>query len=82
MKITIEMANELNEKLAEMDCSFRLKYDDFVPSLEVVPANMKFIESHILNLTEEFYAFLEEFFDEKGIKLRYNNTGSHIWSSN
>ncbi len=33
-----------------------------------------------INLTEEFYKVLEDFFSKRGIELSYNNDGSIFWS--
>ena len=88
MKITQDMVTVFNQKLKEMECSFKIQlnktgvriYNN--PSCEIVPANSKFIESSIINVTDEFYKFLEDFFKERGIVLTYNNTGSVFWSKN
>ena len=39
-----------------------------------------FIQSSIINLTEEFYKVLEDFFSKRDIELSYNNDGSIFWS--
>lgn len=81
MKITEGMVDEFNETLDNMSCSFRIKYvDKDYPICEIVPANMLFIDSFIINPTEEFYDALENFFNKKGIELTYNNTGTIFWS--
>ena len=83
MKITREMADELNAILANMGCAFRFDFreDMFNNEIEVIPMNNQFIDSSIINLTKECYSFIENFFKSKGIEeLCYNNTGSVIWS--
>ena len=88
MKITQDMVTVFNQKLKEMECSFKIQLDKAGvgicnnPSCEIVPANSKFIETSIINVTDEFYKFLEDFFKERGIELTYNNTGSIFWSKN
>lgn len=83
MKITQEMTNELNAVLANMGCSFKFNFreESLNNKIEVVPMNSQFIDSSIINLTKDFYKFLEDFFKSKGIeRLCYNNTGTTIWS--
>ncbi len=85
MKITREMTNELNIVLANMGCSFKFHFreEPLNNMIEVEPMNSQFIDSSIINLTKDFYKFLEDFFKSKGIEeLCYNNTGSTIWSKN
>ena len=85
MKITQDMVTVFNQKLKEIDCSFKLKFEENGlatgnTTCQIVPANNKFISSSIINMTDEFYEFLEKFFAERGIELTYNNDGSIFWS--
>ncbi len=83
MRITNEMVDNFNNLIT--DCSFKLKFNDEFsnPTCEIVPKNNKYINSSIINLTNEFYQILENFFITfYNIKLSYNNTKSHFWSSN
>lgn len=83
MRITEEMVTDFNKTLENLDCSFRLKFKSGVcrnSECEIVPSNDMFIQNSIINLTEEFYKVLEDFFNKRGIKLSYNNTGSTFWS--
>ena len=85
-RITEDMVIIFNQTLENLDCSFKLDFrKTSVPgntSCEIVPANNRFIHSSIINLTDEFYETLENFFKKKGIELSYNNTGSIFWSKN
>lgn len=85
MKITEDMVTVFNQTLENLNCSFRLKFKNGMcgnGQCEVVPSNDMFIQSSIINLTEEFYKALEEFFEKRGIELSYNNDGSIFWSKN
>lgn len=84
MQITKEMVNKLNRELVTMGCTFRYKIaeDESNPSIKIVPMNDAYIDSYIINLTREFYDYLDSFFEAYGIKLRYNNTRSCCWSEN
>lgn len=83
MKITNEMVDNFNNLITE--CSFKLKFNDEFsnPTCEIVPKNNKYIDSSIINLTNEFYQILENFFKSfYSIELSYNNTRSSFWSKN
>lgn len=86
MEITKEMVEEFNEWLRISRCIFRLKFTHIkpfdTPACEVVVANNTFIHSSIINLTDEFYDIMEEFFKDKGVSLiNYNNTRTIFWNS-
>lgn len=85
MKITEDMVTVFNQTLENLNCSFRLEFDNKTigfgnPTCQIVPSNNIFIESSIINVTKEFYKVLEEFFTKRGIELSYNNDGSIFWS--
>ena len=85
MKITEDMVAAFNRTLENLNCSFKLKFDDKTigfgnTTCQVVPSNDMFIHSSIINLTDEFYKVLEEYFRKRGIELSYNNDGSIFWS--
>ena len=86
-RFTPELIEEFNHILLEQDCSFKLAFvplpeGDSNPSITIVPTNMKYINSYILHLTEEFYSYMEVFFKKRGISsISYNNDGSIFWSS-
>ncbi len=84
MNITSSMVNEFNNKLSSVGCSFKLYIDERtdLSQCEIVPSNTMYIESSIINLTREFYSYLEEFFLIKGIQLNYNASKSVFWSKN
>ena len=62
MKITNEMVDNFNNLITE--CSFKLKFNDECsnPNCEIVPKNNKYIDSSIINLTNEFYQILENYY--------------------
>ena len=83
--ITKEMLTELNILLAKEGCSFRYvvcKYyhDGSINTIEREIANNKWIDSAIINTTDEFYTWLNTFFSSYGIELSYNNTRSICWA--
>lgn len=83
MKITEDMVTVFNQTLENLNCSFRLKFENGTcgnGQCKIVSSNDVFIKSSIINLTEEFYKVLEEFFSKRGIELSYNNDGSIFWS--
>lgn len=82
---TIEqyMLDELNQQLDSMGCALRLKfcYDD--PDFDdciMAPKSELFIDSFILNPTEEFCNYLIRFFSHHGVKVNFNNTRTIIWA--
>lgn len=87
MRITEEMVVKLNRELLQIGCCFTFEFCAFGmlgnTKIELVPLNDKFIHSSIINPTDEFYSYLENFFKQEGIEeLSYNNTGSIIWAKN
>ena len=93
MKMTMEMVDELNEILAKDGCIFKMKFVDrhetesdhklLNPEMKIVPANDKYIwnvSGLRISANPEFYEFLKSFFQDKGIELECNDTGSRIWS--
>ena len=83
MKITEDMVAVFNQTLENLNCIFRLKFEEGMlgnAQCKVVPSNDMFIYSSIINLTDEFYKVLDEFFNKRGIELSYNNDGSIFWS--
>ena len=85
-RITEDMVTVFNQTLENLNCSFKLELEKNCvtgnPSCDIVPSNDKFIQSSIINLTDEFYEILNDFFNKRGIELSYNNTGSCFWSKN
>ena len=86
MKITREMAIELNNELAIMCCPFRYKfvedrYGCGNSQIELTLPNTNYVRSFIVNPTEEFMNWLYKWFDTRGIELRSNNDGSILWSA-
>lgn len=83
MKITLKMVHEFNSILSSDGAVFRIELQDGTsgnPIATIVPANDKYIDSYIINPTDEFYSLLDDFFKEKEIELTYNNTKSTFWS--
>lgn len=82
MKITESMVEEFNRTLKNLNCSFKIHINarEKNPSCEIIPSNDLFIKSSIINVNESFYKVLESYFSDRGIELRYNNTGSIFWS--
>lgn len=86
MKITKEMVNELNTKLKSLGAVVMYEFDDSEgshgnPMIKLTLTDMSFVDNCILNMTNEFYNYVENFFAEYGIKLTYNNTRSIAWSN-
>ncbi len=83
MKITSNMVDEFNKTLENLQCGFKLSLDESYknPTCYIVPLSDRFIDSFILNLTKDFFEILDEYFNKKGIVLRYNNTRSCFWST-
>lgn len=64
MKITEDMVTVFNQTLENLNCSFRLKYESGMcgnGQCKITPSNEMFIQSSIINLTEDFYRVLENF---------------------
>lgn len=84
--ITQMMVDEFNQDLAQSGAIFRLKLDDDQVSIQ--PASNIWLYrggyngASIINLSDEFYHYLEVFFTKKdaSIQLRYNNTRSIFWA--
>lgn len=85
--ITQEMINEFNQGLANSGAIFRLFLQE-TNVVEIYPANYTWLYGNsgdgkcIINLSDEFYSYLETFFKtkDKDIVLHYNNTRSTFWA--
>lgn len=82
--ITTDMLNELNHYLSMSGCCF--KYTSINGpcndlTVEIVPISRQYIKSFILNITQDFRQCLIEFFNNKGVKIEFNNDGSIFWAS-
>ena len=84
MKITREMVAELNNELEIRSCPFRYKYKDeeYIPKIEITLPNMNnWVDSFIINVSSEFFDWLNSWFKTKyDIELNCNNTGSILWA--
>lgn len=83
MKITKEMVMELNNELAVKDRPFRYKYidEEYIPKIEITLPNMNCVDSFIINVSTEFFNWLNLWFKTKyDIELNCNNTGSILWA--
>ena len=83
-EITKEMTEELNLLLLKMGCCFNFKYISQGPlsaCIEIQLINKKFLNSWILNPSDDFYNFITTFFNNYDIEIKYNNTGTIFWSS-
>jgi hypothetical protein len=84
MKITKEMAEELNKELAVRGYPFRYDYDENMASnlhMEMTLPSMKGVHSFIINPTREYLDWLTLWFKIRGIEISWNNTASIMWSS-
>lgn len=83
-KITKDMVAVLNLELKEKGCCFGYTYDEEGfsgnPHIEIAPASTDFLSSYILNLSEEGFNFVRNFFKERDIELGTNNDRSIMWS--
>lgn len=83
-EITKEMTEELNLLLLNMGCSFNLKYINngrIGTVIEIQPVNNKFLDSWILNPSDDFFDFIKAFFKKYDIEITCNNTGHIFWST-
>ena len=85
MKITSDVLKSLNDELRRLGCHFQYELIEtvtYVPAIrKVIMDESGFVDSSIINCTDRFYKWLENFFIEKwGIKIIYNNTREICWS--
>jgi len=80
--LTKELVDEFNEELKIMGCAFRCKFfdDNSIPRMDIVPISMKYIDSYIFNLSEEFRLWMFDWFKQRGKQLHGNNTGCIYWA--
>lgn len=84
-KISRGMVNHLNMVLRENGVGFKYVYenkDTYAPTIRIdVVDNAGWVSSTIINCTDEYYTWLENWFKENyDIEICYNNTRSIIWS--
>lgn len=93
MIITKEIVDEFNEMLLKEGCIFKLELIEmseaypehklYNPEMKLVPANDKYLWNPsrlTIEVNNEFYKYMELFFQSKGIELEYNELGSRMWS--
>lgn len=86
MKITKEMCNKFNQVLHDKCVGFYYVFENentYAPHMriDVVDNGLGWVDSSIVNLTKEYFKFLENWFAiNYGITLCSNTTGSIIWS--
>ncbi len=93
MIITKEIVDEFNEMLLKEGCIFKLELIEmseaypehklYNPEMKFVPANDKYFWNPsrlTIEVNNEFYKYMELFFQSKGIELEYNELGSRMWS--
>lgn len=86
MKITKEICDKFNQVLHDNGVGFYYVFqneDTRAPIMKVVVVdnNLGWVDSSIVNLTDEYFKFLENWFlTNYGITIHYNNTRSIIWS--
>ena len=87
-KLTEGMIRHLNSALKDYKVGFHyvLTKEPYTPTAHITVndsqfSTVKWVDSSIVNCTNEFYKWLEKFFKENyNITLCYNNTKSTIWS--
>ena len=85
MQLTKEMVNKFNLFLYDEKVCFRMEYEDnlVLPDMKIIPVTSKFLDSYVLNITEEFREMMYQWFEYNyNIILNCNNTGDIFWSSN
>lgn len=76
------MLDEFNKAMEVNESVVRLNFGGYGRgTVETVLSNYKFVYSVVLNLTDEFYKMVDEFFKSKEIKISYNNTGTIFWET-
>jgi hypothetical protein len=79
-KVTTEMVDEFNNFLEEKGSIIRLFHSYSSVDIKTVIDTYLPMEDQIINPTKEFYADLEHFFSNNGLKITYNNMWSCFWS--
>ena len=83
-EITVDMIVDLNMELKNMGCCFMYKPIGFVGynnyRLRLIPASSKYIDSCIINVTNEFIEWLKGWFKKRKVELVFNNTREIVWS--
>ena len=86
MKITKEICNKFNQALRDKGVGFYYVFENEdtrapIMKVAVIDNSLDWVDSSIVNLTDEYFKFLENWFiTNYGITIRYNNTRSIIWS--
>lgn len=86
MKLTKEICNKFNQVLRATGVGFYYVFENEdtrapIMKVAVIDNSLGWVDSSIVNLTDEYFKFLENWFITNcGITIRYNNTRSIIWS--
>lgn len=74
---------ELNDILKTKGCVFKFQFkkDENNKNIaKIVPLSDIFLLSSILNINDDCYNFINNFFKKKGVELQWNNTGRIFWA--
>lgn len=80
-----KVINTLNEMLNQLRCNVLFTKDSISDRTtnaycyDIKLANSKFMDSYILNMTDDFYRIIENAFTKFDLKFSYNNTRSCVF---
>ena len=87
MQLTQSMITKFNIFLNNEGVCFRMKFSrpqfsNTCTFMEIIPVTDKYLDSAILNVSDDFIKLMYSWFEENyNITLTYNNTASIFWSN-
>ena len=79
--ITTEMVEEFNRNMENRNSIIRLyKSGSYAVDIKLILDSFLKMEEQVINPTKEFYDYLQQFFKQKGVTIRFNNTWSCFWA--
>lgn len=79
--ITRDMVETLQDLLAQHGYAATVQFkDDQFPKGIVVLVDERGVDSYTLNMVDEFYNTISDYFLSIGIEIKFNNTQRTFWS--
>ena len=78
--ITEQMINELNEIFSALHAICRIKQlEEDNTVYKIIPVSCRCIENNSLYLNDEGERLVEDYFNKRNIKIRWNNNHTIFW---
>jgi hypothetical protein len=79
-KFIDDVIQAVNKIMTELDLCIAFEKDEaFGNCYEIKLKNQKYIDSYIINMSNEFFKLIEDIFKKFDLKFKYNNTRRYVF---